>query len=89
MPCAVIVTCLFYGAISGSAPATVAAVGKYDNSDLSSFWDMTESFSTAIVAVAGGSWSYHTAKYPIYHVWYGIWGICKVICLWQELYQDY
>ncbi|MFR5079933.1 MAG: TRAP transporter large permease subunit [[Clostridium] innocuum] len=23
MPCAVIVTCLFYGAISGSAPATV------------------------------------------------------------------
>ena len=28
MPCAVVVTCLFYGAISGSAPATVAAVGS-------------------------------------------------------------
>ena len=28
MPCAVIITCLFYGAISGSAPATVAAVGS-------------------------------------------------------------
>ena len=28
VPCAVIVTCLFYGAISGSAPATVAAVGR-------------------------------------------------------------
>ncbi len=28
MPCAVIVTCLFYGAISVSAPATVAAVGS-------------------------------------------------------------
>ena len=27
MPCAVIVTCLFYGAISGSGPATCAAVG--------------------------------------------------------------
>lgn len=27
VPCAVIITCLFYGAISGSAPATVAAVG--------------------------------------------------------------
>lgn len=27
MPCAVVVLCLFYGAISGSAPATVAAVG--------------------------------------------------------------
>lgn len=28
VPCAVIITCLFYGAISGSAPATVAAVGS-------------------------------------------------------------
>lgn len=27
MPCAVVVTCLFYGAISGSGPATCAAVG--------------------------------------------------------------
>lgn len=27
-PCAVIVTCLFYGALSGSAPATAAAVGN-------------------------------------------------------------
>lgn len=53
MPCAVIVTCLFYGAISGSGPATVAAVGSmtvpvllelgYDNK-----------FTTALVAVAGG-----------------------------------
>ncbi len=28
LPCAVIVTCLFYGAISGSGVATVAAVGS-------------------------------------------------------------
>ena len=27
IPCAIIITCLFYGAISGSGPATVAAVG--------------------------------------------------------------
>lgn len=27
LPCAVIITCLFYGAISGSGPATAAAVG--------------------------------------------------------------
>ena len=27
LPCAVIMTCLFYGAISGSGPATTAAVG--------------------------------------------------------------
>ncbi|MFQ9703020.1 MAG: TRAP transporter large permease subunit [Enterocloster clostridioformis] len=26
MPCAVIITCMFYGAISGSSPATVSAV---------------------------------------------------------------
>ena len=28
LPCAVVVTCLFYGAISGSAPATTAAVAQ-------------------------------------------------------------
>ena len=53
MPCAVIVTCLFYGAISGSAPATVAAVGSMTIPILTSLgYDLT--FSTAIVTVAGG-----------------------------------
>lgn len=53
MPCAVIVTCLFYGAISGSAPATVAAVGSMTIPILTSLgYDLT--FTTAIVAVAGG-----------------------------------
>ena len=53
MPCAVIVTCLFYGAISGSAPATVAAVGSMTIPILTSLgYDIV--FSTAIVAVAGG-----------------------------------
>lgn len=53
MPCAVIITCLFYGAISGSAPATVAAVGSMTIPILVNLgYDKT--FSTAIVAVAGG-----------------------------------
>ena len=53
MPCAVVVTCLFYGAISGSAPATVAAVGSMTIPVLTSLgYDLT--FSTAIVTVAGG-----------------------------------
>lgn len=53
MPCAVIVTCLFYGAISGSAPATVAAVGSMTIPILTSLgYDLT--FTTAVVAVAGG-----------------------------------
>lgn len=53
MPCAVIVTCLFYGAISGSAPATVAAVGSMTIPVLLELgYDKT--FATAVVAVAGG-----------------------------------
>lgn len=53
MPCAVIVTCLFYGAISGSAPATVAAVGSMTIPILTGLgYDLT--FTTAIVAVTGG-----------------------------------
>ena len=53
IPCAVIITCLFYGAISGSAPATVAAVGSMT---IPLLIDMgyDKVFSTAIVAVAGG-----------------------------------
>ena len=53
MPCAVIVTCLFYGAISGSAPATVAAVGSMTIPILIGLgYDKT--LSTSVVAVAGG-----------------------------------
>lgn len=53
MPCAVVVTCLFYGAISGSAPATVAAVGSMSMPVLQKL-GYDKKFSTAVVAVAGG-----------------------------------
>ena len=53
MPCAVVVTCLFYGAISGSGPATVAAVGSMTIPILVEM-GYDKRFSTAIVAVAGG-----------------------------------
>ena len=53
MPCAVIITCLFYGAISGSAPATVAAVGSMTIPILADLgYDRV--FVTSVVAVAGG-----------------------------------
>lgn len=53
IPCAAIVTCLFFGAISGSAPATVAAVGSMT---IPIMLDLgyDKKFSVAIVAVAGG-----------------------------------
>lgn len=53
IPCAVIITCLFFGAISGSAPATVAAVGSMT---IPIMLDLgyDKKFSVAIVAVAGG-----------------------------------
>lgn len=53
IPIAVIVTCLFYGTISGSAPATVAAVGSMTIPLLIEL-GYDKRFSTAIVAVAGG-----------------------------------
>lgn len=53
MPCAVIITCLFYGAISGSAPATVAAVGSMTIPVLIGL-GYDKVFATSIVAVAGG-----------------------------------
>ena len=53
IPIAVIFTCLFYGAISGSGPATVAAVGGMTIPLLVGL-GYEKDFSTAIVAVAGG-----------------------------------
>ena len=53
IPCAVVVTCLFYGAISGSAPATVAAVGSMSMPVMLKL-GYDKKFSTALIAVAGG-----------------------------------
>ena len=52
LPCAVIVTCLFYGAISGSGVATVAAVGSMTLPILLRL-GYEKKFCVAIIAVAG------------------------------------
>jgi len=53
LPCAVVMTCLFYGAISGSGPATCAAVGSMTIPLLVSL-GYDEEFLSALVAVSGG-----------------------------------
>ena len=53
MPCAVVATCLFYGAISGSGPATVAAVGAMCIPVLTNL-GYDKKFACAIVCTAGG-----------------------------------
>ncbi len=53
VPCAVVLTCLFYGAISGSGPATTAAVGAMCVPFMVSLgYDKT--WSAGLIAVAGG-----------------------------------
>jgi C4-dicarboxylate transporter DctM subunit len=53
LPCAVILTCLFYGAISGSGPATTAAVGSMTIPFLVEMgYDKT--WSAGMIATAGG-----------------------------------
>ena len=53
MPCASIITCLFYGAISGSAPATTAAVGTMTIPVLDDM-GYDQAFNASTVAIAGG-----------------------------------
>lgn len=53
IPIVVIATCLFYGAISGSAPATTAAVGSMTIPILVGL-NYDKEFSTALVATSGG-----------------------------------
>ena len=53
IPCATVLTCLFFGAISGSAPATVAALGSMTIPVMLEM-GYDKKFSVALVAVAGG-----------------------------------
>lgn len=53
MPCVVVLTCLFYGAISGSAPATTAAVGAMTIPLLVGL-GYDKVFVTALVVTSGG-----------------------------------
>lgn len=53
IPCAVIITCLFFAAISGSAPATVAAVGSMTIPFMLEM-GYDKKFSVSLVAVSGG-----------------------------------
>ena len=53
LPCVVVMTCLFYGAISGSGPATTAAVGAMTIPLLVGL-GYDKVFITSLVAVAGG-----------------------------------
>lgn len=53
LPIAAIITCLFYGAISGSGPATTAAVGSMTIPLLVGL-NYDKTFITAMIAVAGG-----------------------------------
>ena len=53
IPCAVILTCLFYGAISGSGPATTAAVGAMCIPFMVDL-GYDKKWSAGLIAVAGG-----------------------------------
>ena len=53
LPCSVILTCLFYGAISGSGPATTAAVGSMCVPFLTDL-GYDKKWSAGLIAVAGG-----------------------------------
>ena len=67
LPCAVIVTCLFYGAISGSGPATVAAVGSMTIPILIEL-GYDKDFFRGNRSRGRWSWSYYSTKYSVYHV---------------------
>lgn len=75
IPCAVIITCLFYGAISGSAPATVAAVGSMTIPLLIELG--YKRFCNRNRCSCGRTWCYHPTEYSVYHVCNGNRGICQ------------
>jgi len=53
VPCSVVLTCLFYGAISGSGPATTAAVGSMTIPFMSDL-GYEKKWSAGLIATSGG-----------------------------------
>ena len=75
IPCAVIITCLFYGAISGSAPATVAAVGSMTIPLLIELgYKKILQLRSLQLQEAG---RYHSSEYTVHHVCNGNRGVCE------------
>lgn len=66
-PCAVVVTCLFYGAISGSGPATAAAVGGMSIPLLTAL-GYSPVFAAALVATAGGLGTVIPPQHSLYQL---------------------
>ena len=69
MPCAVIITCLFYGAISSSGAATAAAIGAMTIPLLIEL-GYDAKFAAATVAVSGGL-GVIILPAALYDVWHG------------------
>jgi C4-dicarboxylate transporter DctM subunit len=69
LPMTVVITCLFYGAISGSGPATVAAVGAMSLPLLVEL-GYDKVFVTAVVAVAGALGVIIPPSIPF--IWYAL-----------------
>ena len=77
LPCAVVLTCLFYGAISGSGPATAAAVGSMAIPLLIEM-GYEKVFCAALVATSAGLGVIIPPSIPF--VLYGI----RIICFWYS-----
>ena len=83
LPCAVILTCLFYGAISGSGPATTAAVGSMCVPFLVDL-GYDRKWSAGLIAVAGGLGVIIPPSIPfvLYSLATGVYRPCR----WRRLF---
>lgn len=68
LPIAVVITCLFYGAICGSGPATVAAIGTMCIPLLTRL-GYERDFVTAMIAVSGGLGVIIPPRHTFHHLW--------------------
>ena len=79
LPIATVITCLFYGAISGSGPATTAAVGAMTIPIMVNL-GYDKVFSTSLVAVAGGLGVIIPPSIPF--IFYGQASFCLMVYSW-------
>lgn len=64
-----VIACIFFGAISGSGPATTAAVGMLMIPAMIKH-NYGKDYAAAMTAASGGAWDYYTAFNPNGYFWH-------------------
>ncbi len=69
-----VIACTFFAAVSGSSPATVAAIGANMIPEMEKRGYPKE-YSTAVTAASGNDWCHDSTQHTFHHIWNILWSV--------------